>query len=174
VCKTDASKSDPRLLSRLLDPSELGKRIWRASELEAILKHQLNASVGFDLGDMEAGRVRKLRTVHGAEGLLLQSFRDLLNHPCPPVELLMLTKDFAKRHLGHPESLLPPEIAKVLYLASIVVAMLRCHRRITRLKDAALREGLEWAMNQQWLDEPIRSLFREGLEAIEGTAGSAQ
>jgi hypothetical protein len=86
----------------------------------------------------------------------------------------VLTKDFAKRHLGHPESPLPPEIAKVLYLASIIVAMLRCHRRITRLRDAELREGLGWAMNQQWLDEPTRSLFREGLKAVEDAEGSTE
>jgi hypothetical protein len=170
---TDTSKGHPRLLSELLDPSQLGKRIWRASELEAILKHQMSAPVGFDLGDMETGRAKTLRTVSAAEGLLLQSFKNLFSHPCPPVELLVLTKDFAKRHWGHPESLLPAEIAKVLYLASIVVAMLRCHRRITSLKDRALKKGLEWAIGQQWLDEPTRSLFREGLAALGGPAESA-
>lgn len=167
MCKTDTSKTDMRLLSQLLDPSELGKRIWRSSELEAILKHQLTSSVGFDLGELEKGLARRLRTASAAEGLLLQNFKDLFQHQCPPVELLVLTKDFAKRHLGHPESPLPQEIARVLYLASITVAMIRCHRRISSLGDAAIRSGLEWAIGQQWLDEATRSLFREGIKALE-------
>lgn len=174
MCKTDTSKTDMSLLSQLLDPSELGKRIWRGSELKAILRHQLAASVGFDLGELEAGLARRLRTVSEAEGLLLQSFRDLFQHQCPPVELLVLTKDFAKRHLGHPESPLPQEIARVLYLASIAVAMIRCHRRISSLDDAAIRSGLEWATGQQWLDEATRNLFQEGIKALEDGVEATQ
>ena len=170
VCTTDTSTADSRLLSQFLDPGELGKRIWRSSELEAVLRHQLSTSVGFDLGALETRLAERLRTVSAAEGLLVQSFNDLLHHPCPPVELLVLTKDFAKRHLGHPESPLPPEIARVLYLASIVAAMLRCHCGITTLDNAALRKGAEWALDQKWLDEATRSLFREGLRALEDGA----
>ena len=157
------------MLSDFLAPDELGKRIWRASELGAVLSHQLSAPVGFDLGRLAPTLADRLRVASAAEGLLLRSFNDLFQHPCPHVELLLLVKDFAKRHLAHPASPLPPQIARVLYFASISVALVRCGRRITRLDDARLRGGIEWAMAQPWVDESTRGLLSQGLDALEGS-----
>jgi hypothetical protein len=171
VDDSDVSHGDPRRLSGFLDPAELDRRIWRESELEAILRHQLSTAVEFDLGRMNHGSAQKLSMASAAEGLLLRSYGDLFRHPCPPVELLILTKDFAKRHLHHPESPLPRQIAKVLYSASIVAAMLRCRRRITSLSDAALKMEIEWALGQTWLDGTMRSLLQEGLAALADGTG---
>lgn len=155
------------MLSDFLAPDELGKRIWRASELGAVLSHQLSAPVAFDLGRLDAGLAKELRVASAAKGLLLRSFNDLFQHPCPPVELLSLVKDFAKRHLAHPASPLPPQIARVLYFVSISVALARCGRRITRLDDARLRSGIEWAMAQPWVGESTKGLLSQGLDALE-------
>ena len=55
----------------------------------------------------------------------LRTFRELFHHPRPPVELLRLTKDFAKGRAGRSDAAVPKPIAEVLYTLSIVVAITR-------------------------------------------------
>jgi hypothetical protein len=165
--------SDPRSIARLLDPGADEERIWDADELAAILRHQLAAPIQVDLNSLEAGAAPRLRMLTEAHGLLLKSFGDLLRHPHPPLELLKLTKNFAKALRLSRRGTLPREIATVLYFASIVVALRRCRRRISRLDDAALRRGVELCLRQPWLDDSTRELFQEGLQALRDNGGSA-
>ena len=158
--------TDPRFLAEIMAVDEAAQRVWRPEELGAIFQHQLSAPVELDLGNLEPGLGPKLRMLASSQGLLLNSFRDLLQHPNPPIELLRLTKEFAKACRDHPESPLPPEIATVLYYASITVALTRCGRRISGLDDAALRGGLEWAVSQPWVDESTRALLQQGLDSL--------
>jgi hypothetical protein len=90
----------------------------------------------------------------------IKTFRDLLRHSHPPVELLELTKRFAKRCRSCPDSPLPDEVATVLYFLAIVVAQTKCRARISGLDGEALRHGLDWALGQSWLDADIRRLLR--------------
>ena len=76
----------------------------------------------------------------------IRSFDDLLHHPHPPVELLTLTKQFAKAMVEHPESPLPREVGRLLYFASITVALIRCGQRISDLDNASLKAGLRWCL----------------------------
>ena len=167
----DPYKSDSRQVAKLMDLGAAGERLWRTEELEAILRHQLSAAVQFDLARIDQSLAGKLRNLTEAEGLLLHSFSDLLHHPNPPVELLILLKDFAKACRNHPDSPLPEEIATLLYFASIAVAMMRACRRITALDDEALRDGVQWLTNQTWLDDKTRSLLQEFLTFLDAHAG---
>ena len=173
--RTEASilDSDPHSMAALLDLGAGDERIWNADELAAILRHQLSAPIQVDLANLEQRLASQLRLAAESQGLLLKSFSDLLHHPNPPLELLKLTKDFAKACRLSREGPLPREIATVLYFASIVVAMVRCHRRITRLDDAATRQGVEQCLAQSWLDAPTRQLFEDGLKALAGNGSSA-
>jgi len=90
----------------------------------------------------------------------------LFHHPSPPIELLRLTKEFAKANMDHPESGLPTEIVGVLYYTSIAVALVRLDARISQLKDADLRRGLLWAKEQAWVDEETKTLLIEALEKV--------
>jgi hypothetical protein len=92
-----------------------------------------------------------------------------LQHPHPPIELLEMLKDFAKAHALHPRSPLPREIATVLYYASILVAMNRCDRQITKLDSNLLRASVADLLPQEWLDESIRAVFTEGLCRLSGS-----
>jgi hypothetical protein len=160
--------TDPRELAQLLDLQPDPERIWRADELGAILKHQLSAPLHVDLIALAQGLAVKLRTLAESEGLLLKSFRDLLHHPNPPVELLQITKQFAKSCRLSPGSPIPRDIASVLYFASIGVALLRCRRRITGLSDDEVRQGLDWVLSLPWVDEPTRLLLREARACLGG------
>jgi hypothetical protein len=164
----DPRKVQSGRLSEILGIGSDTPRLWRPDELAAIFRHQMAAPVLFDLGGLSGARVRQLKDLSEAKGLLLKSFEDLFCHPAPPLELLKLTKDFAKLNRDHPESVLPPEIAAVMYYASIAAALVRCGVRITRLGDHALREGFTWAASQVWIDDTARDLFKEAQEKLAG------
>jgi len=167
----DPYKTDSRQLAKLMDLGQSGQRLWQTEELGAILRHQLSAPVQFDLARIDQALAKKLRNLTEAEGLLLRSFSDLLHHPTPPIELLVLLKDFAKACRNHPDGPLPEEIATLLYLASIAVAMMRAGRRITALDDEALRDGVKWLVDQTWVDDKTLSLFREFLGFLDDRKG---
>ena len=158
--------TDPRELATLLDLAPDTDRLWGDGELGAILRHQLTAPLQVDLINLERGLALKVRNLAESQGLVLKSFGDLLAHPNPPVELLKITKDFAKACRLSPHSPLPREIAAVLYFASIAAALVRCRRRITGLGDAALADGLRWMLARPWLDAPLRSLAEDGLRLL--------
>jgi hypothetical protein len=97
----------------------------------------------------------------------IRTFRELFQHPHPPVEFLEATKRFAKRCRNQPESPLPDEITTLLYFLAIVVARTRCGVRISGLDGEALRTGLDWALEQPWLDPTVRELLREGIASLD-------
>ena len=163
----DVHKADPHRLARILALDSRAARTWKPEELSAILDHQLSAAVQFDLRGLDEPAASKLRALTEARGLLGASFADLLHHPDPPVELLQLTKLFAKACGSHPDSPLPREIAQVLYFVSIAVAMMRYETMITALGEDALRSGLTWVIDQPWVDEGTRSLCRRGFEHLD-------
>jgi hypothetical protein len=158
-------------LSSLFDLAPEDERLWRDDELGAILRHQLTTPLQVDLINLERGLAIKVRNLAEAQGLTLKSFGDLLAHPNPPVELLKITKDFAKACRLSPRGPLPREIASVLYFASIAAALVRCRRRITGLTNDALEEGLHWVLARPWLDAPIRTLVEESLQLLHTHSG---
>ena len=160
-------ESDPKQLASLIGDDDIGERIWQSDELAAILRHQLTTPLRVDLAGL-SGAAGPLKQAAEARGLVLKSFGDLLQHRQPPVGLLKLMKDFAKAcRLGQP-SAMPREISSVIYFASIIAAMTRCSRRITRLDHAALRQAVDWALQQPWLDDTTRALFLEGQQSLKG------
>jgi len=173
VVTEDTSHTDPGALAELMKSGSNQVRAWRPEELGAVYRHQMSAVVQFDLAGLGEGPARRLATLSSSEGLLVRSFADLFQHPNPPVELLILTKKFAKASIGHPDSALPDEVAKVLYYTSIVVALVRCGQRITQLDDQTLKLGIEGAISRPWVDEPVRAILREGLQAVESRQGLA-
>jgi hypothetical protein len=119
-----------------------------------------------DLGGFDPPTALRLKNLSEAQHLLLKSFSDLFHHPVPPLELLTLTKDFAKANMDHPDSALPQEVAAALYYASIAAALVRLDKRISQLKDAELQRGLLWAKDQPWVDDPTRQLLAQAVNKI--------
>jgi predicted transcriptional regulator len=93
-----------------------------------------------------------------------------LLHAAPPIELLSLTKEFAKANMDHPDSSLPKEVAAVLYYASISAALARRGERISQLNDAELERGLRWAKDQPWVDKQIQHLLVQALNKLSNPA----
>jgi hypothetical protein len=159
-------KSPPKSLAAFLAAWSECARMWRPEELTAIFRHQMSAPILVDLGGFDPATTNWLKTLSDAQSLLLKSFSDLFRHPVPPLELLSLTKDFAKANMDHPESSLPHEVAAVLYYASIAVALVRLDARITQLKDEDLQRGLHWAKDQPWVDHETCGILVEALKKM--------
>ena len=154
-------------LGRLLEDSEEQAPIWGPEELAEIWAHQLVTPVSLDLSGLGAETAEAMATLREPAGAAVRTFGELLTHPRPPLELLKLTKAFAKAGRSGPEAVLPEDIAATLYFAAIAAALVRCNERITRLDDAALREGFAWAADRPWLDEPTHELLAGGLARLE-------
>jgi hypothetical protein len=144
----------------LADPS------WRADELGDVMRLQLESPLQFDLQN-SGGSPDQLQALCAADGSPIKSFGDLLFHPHPPIELLEMTKRFAKAIHNHRDAIVPKDVALVLYYSSILVALTRCGRRITGLDDRELAQGIGWTLDRPWLNEPMRKLLIEGLDKIE-------
>ena len=164
-------ETDPKQLASLFAMAPDAERLWCDDELGALLRHQLTAPLQVDLINLERGLAVKVRALAEAQGLTLKSFGDLLAHPHPPVELLKITKDFAKACRLSPHSPVPHEIASVLYFASIAAALVRCRRRITGLTNDALEDGLRWVLARPWLDTPTHTLIEESLQLLRTYSG---
>jgi hypothetical protein len=165
----DVSDAAPNSLAGLID---FGREdaLWTVRDLESILQHQLDAEIDFDLTRFGASRAEDLRQQMGSvEGPAIRTFRDLLAHPSPPVDLLDATRRFAKSCRSRADGPLPEEIATVLYFASAVAAMVKCGRRISRLDDEGLCYALDWALEQPWLDASLRDLFERGRQTLKPT-----
>jgi hypothetical protein len=163
--------ADPQQLASFFDLAPDAERLWRDEELGAIMRHQLSAPLQVDLINLERGLAVKVRNLAESQGLTLKSFGDLLAHPHPPVELLKITKEFAKACRLSPRGPLPREIASVLYFACIAAALVRCRRRITGLTNEALEEGLHWVLARPWLDASTRALVEEALHLLKTHGG---
>lgn len=163
----------PGALAALINSSSESTRLWGPDELAAVFRHQLLAPVFVDLGQMPKRAALKLKHLSDAQGLLLKSFSELFHHPAPPVELLELTKDFAKANMDHPESALPGEVATALYYISIAVAYVRLGARISKLRDDDLRRGWLWTRDQGWIDEKTKALLVEALSKGPPSKGGA-
>jgi hypothetical protein len=163
-------KSPPKSLAAFLAAGEEHARLWQPEELGAIFRHQMSAPIMVDLGGIDPATAARLKTLTSAQNLLLKSFHDLFLHPVPPVELLTLTKDFAKGNMEHPDSALPNEVAAVLYYASIAAAYVRLDQKISSLSDTELKRGLSWARALPWVGESVQKLLDEALRKL-GQAG---
>ena len=168
----DPHRPKPAHLARIMELGLAAGEPWRPEELRTVLEYELAAPMSFDLGSLDAKQAVRLKVVSAAEGLLLKSLRDLLQHPQPPLELLRFTKDFAKANSEDKNSSLPKDVALVIYYTSIAAALVRCQARITQLTVQELRQGFDWALSLPWLDEASRALLAEARQQLGGNHSS--
>jgi hypothetical protein len=148
VSDTDPSTNLSDALSELIAFDAQGRAVWPARELAGKLEEPLSQLSG-DLNCLNE----------------IQTVRELLEHPNPPIEMLMRLKDLSKRR---PTDLFPPEMALLLYYGSIAAGMVRCGKSITKLRDEDLRNGFTWTIKQPWVPESICELFRRALSQLSG------
>lgn len=152
--------------------SDVDHAFWRPEDLAAVLRHQLDAPLAFDLASHQSGGMEHVEDLRCVEGQPIRTFRELFHHPRPPVELLELTKEFAKSLAHRDDAPLPEQIATILYVLSIIVARARCGCRISQTDDEEQRRQVEWILSHPWVDESTRCLLREMQRTIAGSGVS--
>jgi hypothetical protein len=176
-------RGDPQRLARLLDSvlgddaffklGQVRMELWRPEDFGEVLRHKLSESFPIDAADLASIRAAKLREALQAAAHDVSSLAALFQCPTPPVALLEWAKDYARALRDAPESPLPPEVAAVLYYASVAVALVRCGKRITPVDDASLRQGFEWVLTQPWVDEPLKELIGLAQRELSQSRGAA-
>lgn len=159
--RPETETAEPGSLKGLL--SLQGDTCWTDQDLQAIYRHQMAAPVRFDLAAIPREAAGNLSSLCDAQSLVLRSFRDLLFHPHPPLQMLEMAKDFAKASMQAPDGPLPPKVASVLYFLAISIALVRSGKYISRLDRASLRCGISTVMSRPWIDDETRSAL--GLAA---------
>ena len=164
MCKPNPDDSLPQQLAEMLSFSTASEGLWNADDLSAILKHQLSLAPADDwrAGDSDVSPANPWPQ----EASCFATYLELLRAPHPPLAILERMKQVSKASVTHPDSPLPEEVGTALYFAAIAAALVRCHERLTRLDDDGLRWGIQWALDQPWLAEDLRPLFREALEHL--------
>jgi hypothetical protein len=152
----DFQQTDPKLLSRMFGaPHE--PEVWRPEDLAAMLRHQLAANLALDLeAALPGSRVTDMAR-RAAPPIV--TFGDLLFHPHPPLELLVMVKDFAKVGAEDAEQILPRELASVFYFGAIALAAKHWGKAISSLSPGRVKDGLLWTLRPTWLDDATRSLL---------------
>jgi hypothetical protein len=168
--QSDILKASPGKIAGLMDLGSHPARVWHPEELGAVYRHQMAAPISVDLEGLPRPISGQLRNLTDANGLLLKSFQELFDHARPPLELLSIVKEFAKRNRGRPESLLPDEVATVLYFLSIATALLRWQERISRLSDDELQAGFKWSLAQPWIDDSGRNILTAARNCLPPSA----
>jgi hypothetical protein len=163
VCKGTAAQ-----LSQILD---LGGRAdeWKEEDLPSMLQHQFSAPLDCDLRSQEVAadeaRTRE-KTLTGAASIRTETFRDLLTHPAPPLELLKLAKEFFKWRTQACKKDSPEwRVAYLFYLLTLLAAGKHASR-LSSLSPKALLTGAKWALEQSWIDPQTRQFIVAACERM--------
>jgi len=132
---------------------------WSAEELGAVLNYELASPLSFDLRGLPPGQAEQLRSLCGAQGMLVDSLNSLIHHRHPPLEALKLAKDFAKACTKQSDGPIPPPVAQVIYYSTIASALCRRRERITALTKEELDRGFQWALSLPWVTGDTRTLI---------------
>ena len=154
----------PEGLARILDDDSTD--LWSPDEMKAMWRHQLSAPMDVDLAGVTSVRATTLRQSPHLAGFKGRTFTDLFSMPEAPVELLELTKEFAKDTLKQAEEKQLKEIASALYYAAYAAGLLRHQKLIGSMKQDELKPGFSWAIKLSWLDEETRQLIGKARDLI--------
>ncbi len=140
---------------------------WEDGELNDILEHQLSVPLVQEFG--ESGDQKELNPVGKAEGGdpvdSAQTFQDVFEAPEPDLQCLQRIKVFAQRSRASRGGPLPDDVAAVLYYASILIALIRCEKRITSLSNQELARGVRGLLSRGWLNTDRREWLEKIREA---------
>jgi hypothetical protein len=156
----DVDEQPPSQLAKALGIDPSSAETLSATELGAILKHQLDAPLKIDLGSLDD-------SPSPADEI---TFGQLLLAEKPDGDVLQRVQRFAKACKSHPAGVLPQEVAAVLYFAAITKSVLALGQRRSSLSDADLLSGVRWSLGRPWLTGEIRQLLEKGEQHLNPSA----
>ena len=136
------------------------------TDFAAMCDQQFAFRIAPAANDSGAGEWIRLQQMASTAEPAIQSVGDLLNHPYPPLELLVWAKDRAKMCTQSLVSHVPPEVGSVLYYSCIAAALLSHQTVISDLGLEDLTAGFEWCLAQNWVRENTHALLEKGHAAV--------
>jgi hypothetical protein len=141
------------------DPQEAQPALPQSdAPLSRMWQDQLESPIRFESKFLTPEMTAKLVESASRGVPIPDSFSTLFTRADPPLEMLEYAKRLAKA-VRHRQGTPAEKVATVLYYCAIAAALVRCGRRITELDDAALAFGINWVLDQTWIDTPTRRLF---------------
>jgi len=90
----------------------------------------------------------------------------LFARPDAPIELLELTKEFAKQTLKDSEEMQLKEVASGLYYVTYAASIVFHRKIIGSMKEDELRAGFNWGLKQTWLDKESKKLIEQAVRQL--------
>lgn len=153
-------------LAKLLDLNDEEPSPWSDEQLTASFEHHLTLPLKECLTEVSPRVAAGLVLVSSNDVAPIVTLNDLLNHSSPPVDVLRAVKDWATFSMQNKGADTPPQIAPVIYLCAVAVALLRCNERITRSDNADLEVTFRQALGASWISKPVHRLFQEALQHL--------
>ncbi|MGO9119700.1 MAG: hypothetical protein ACLQPD_19070 [Desulfomonilaceae bacterium] len=147
------------ILSALLDSAQPDAVRWSSKDLRSILEHQLATPFACELDHLtELAECSVEEASEVIESCGSRTFGDLLLECSPPDRALRMLKDYAKKSLTR-QGNLPRDVARVLYICSILRARQSGIGNITSLDDANLAREARRCLTFGWLPDQVRELL---------------
>lgn len=162
---TTPDRDNLSVFDTILTPGFENAPTWRKEELTAILEHQWITQVAADMECLSAEQAHILTRLDEAAGTPM-TYGDIFTCSAPSIAVLEMIKVEAKRNMARANEELPEDIAKLLYILSVIVARLRCGVSITSQPDKSVRGNIESALAQSWPTPPIIQILRDGLKVF--------
>jgi hypothetical protein len=170
---TSAAREDPSTLLALIELNP-DSSPWQPFELTSLLRHQLKAPLAESLSEVDRSAATMADAGSACTGPPLRTFADLLEHPSPPLPLLIAAKRLAKlRVSAQPESS-QSGIWKLLYYACIAAARVRAGVSISDLPDTEVARAFQLEIDQPVMHSTVLKLLREALSLLAAGDSSKQ
>lgn len=128
------------------------------------LENALRNPLPISLGPSDLATTERIMAAARQQHMLIESLWQLFLAPNPPVELLILVRDFGKAHMASHSSSFSSDEARLIYLASIACAFVRSASKITSLSDEDILRLFQWAIKFPQTPNELRSLIRMAAE----------
>ncbi len=128
-------------------------------DLRSVLEAQLDSPIHEVIGLTAQALERNMQDTGITAEDLPGTLRELMQQQHPPLPLLELVKDFAKRCREQVDHPVPSEVATLLYYLCIAVALNRHNKQIARLSAVKIKDGFNWVQAQPWIDNDLKQYF---------------
>ena len=153
-------------LAGLLNWNEDEHSPWSQEQLTALFEHQLKTPLSKQFAEISPRLAAALPPLTSGQDKPITTLEDLLKHPSPPIEVLRAVKDWATHSMRSKNDKTPPQIAPIVYLTAVAVALVRCDERISSSGDTDLEATFRQALEATWAGDQIRQIFRLALAAL--------
>ncbi|MBP62265.1 MAG: hypothetical protein CMJ62_12165 [Planctomycetaceae bacterium] len=153
-------------LAGLLNWNEDEHSPWSHEQLAALFEHQLKTPLCVQFADVSPRPTAGLLSLTSDQDKPITTLEDLLKHPSPPIEVLRSVKDWATYLMRSKSDKTPPQIAPIVYLTAVAVALVRCEERISSSADTDLEATFRQALEATWAGDQVRQIFRKALDTL--------